>query len=60
MLSGIVREMDAIYDLSGFTAILDIILSLATVQIHVHVNLLKEKKAKVLTNAFLSDFFFVR
>lgn len=31
MLSEIVKEMDAIYDLSGFVATLDIILSLATV-----------------------------
>lgn len=35
MLSEIVKEMDAIYDLSGFIAILDIILSLATVDFFV-------------------------
>lgn len=31
MLNDVVKEIDAIYDLSGFTATLDIILALATV-----------------------------
>lgn len=34
MLTGIVAEIDAIYDLSGFVATLDNLISLATVRSH--------------------------